>query len=67
VIADSNVAVTIAIFLAAQTGALIFYAGVMITMLRSHEKRLDNIEAEQRAQRLLPQPIGKEAVAYERF
>lgn len=57
---------TIAVFLATNTGALVFFAGVVVTMLKNHEKRLDNIEAEQRAEHQLPQQ-GKREVGFEHF
>ena len=45
---DSNSIVAIAIFLATQTIALVYFAGTVRTSLDSHEKRLDILESEQR-------------------
>jgi uncharacterized membrane protein len=42
---DSNIISTLLVFLAGQTIALIFYAGVVCAMLRNHDKRLDKTEA----------------------
>jgi uncharacterized membrane protein len=42
---DSNIIATLLVFLAGQTIALIFYAGVVCAMLRNHDKRLDKNEA----------------------
>jgi hypothetical protein len=41
---DSGAISTILVFAAAQTGALIFYAGVMLAMIRNHDRRLDKNE-----------------------
>jgi hypothetical protein len=43
---DSTALATIGIFLAAQTGALIFFAGVVAAALKSYDHRLNIIEAE---------------------
>jgi hypothetical protein len=47
---DPSAVATLIVFIAAQTGALIFYAGVMLTMMRDHDKRLD--KGEDRTDRL---------------
>lgn len=39
--------VTIAVFLTAQTGALIYYAGVLSSTVRAHESRIDKVESKQ--------------------
>ncbi len=44
---DPDAITTIVIFIAAQTGALIFYAGVMLFTVRNHEKLLTDVEAKQ--------------------
>jgi hypothetical protein len=41
---DQNAVVTIIVFIAAQTGALIFYAGAVFSMMRNHDRRLDKNE-----------------------
>lgn len=48
---DQGAVAIIAVFLATQTGALIYFAGAVSATLRSHEKRIDKLEsgAEKRA------------------
>jgi hypothetical protein len=46
---DQGAVAAIAIFLAAQTGALIFYSGFVSRTLSDHERRLNNIETTDRA------------------
>ena len=41
---DMGAVTTIAVFIAAQTGALIYYAGSMREGFRQHEKRIDKNE-----------------------
>jgi hypothetical protein len=42
---EQTVVVELGIFLAGQTAAFIFYAGVVIRQLKEHERRLDLVEA----------------------
>jgi hypothetical protein len=42
---NSSDLTVIGIFLAAQTGALIFFAGIVAATLRGHENRITSIEA----------------------
>jgi hypothetical protein len=47
---DSGSVTTIAVFLAAQTGALIFYAGKLASTVGNHDRRLDKLESTQEKQ-----------------
>jgi hypothetical protein len=47
---SSDAGATLAVFMAANTGALIFYAGAVWTMLKNHDKRLDKVESAQEKQ-----------------
>jgi hypothetical protein len=42
---DANAVVTFLIFIGLQTGALVFYSGVVAAMLRNHDKRQEKTEA----------------------
>lgn len=41
--------ITICIFLLAQTGALVFYAGIMSRAIKDHDRRIDTLEHNERA------------------
>jgi hypothetical protein len=41
---NSEMIVTICLFLAGQTGALIFFCGVVVTSLREHDRRIGYVE-----------------------
>jgi hypothetical protein len=41
---DQGAITAIIIFGATQTGALIFFAGIVATQLRNHDRRLDKVE-----------------------
>jgi hypothetical protein len=48
---DQGAVAAICIFLAMQTGALIFYAGYVSRSLSDHDRRLNNMEAANAAER----------------
>lgn len=46
---DTLSLVTICLFLAMQTGGLIFYAGVMTRAIKDHDRRIERLEENERA------------------
>jgi len=60
---DQNAFVTLLVFVATQTGALIFFAGVVTVTLRGHGERLDkNDEWRDRTERTVIQLATREGI-----
>ena len=41
---DAGALTTVGVFIAAQTGSLIFFGGIVAATLRQHDRRLDKVE-----------------------
>jgi len=46
---DWDAVITLGVFLAAQTGAFLFYAGMVWRAMKNHDQRLEQLERDERA------------------